>query len=185
MEISQNKINNLTLEIQLGYYQSLEETQKEMVKAFKNNLKQYSLANLKSIINGWEKGLKKELEQTSSPLKQETKPLIENAIKQWEEITPDLIKQKMKSDNKKAKDIKENIEELILELRKNLPGKLAAEHEERLRQYLKLSKSKSEKKKTKKKTKSKQTELDKKLNKLNKEVEEGLAKLSKEIKENN
>lgn len=186
MEIAQNKINSLTMEMQLGYYQSLEETQNEMAKALKNNLNQYSLASLKLIINGWENGLKKELEQMSVPLKGKTKPLIEAAIKQWKELAPELIKQKKGSENKKEKDIKENIEELIKEIRRTLPGKLAAEHEERLRQYLKLTKSKTKKKKSKKKkTKSKQTELDKKLNKLNKEVEEGLAKLSKEIEENN
>ncbi len=185
MEIGQNKVNNLTMEIQLGYYQSLEETQKEMAKALKNNLNQYSLGSLKSIINGWEKGLKKELEQMSSPLKDKAKPLVEDGIKQWKGITRELIKQKKESEGKE-KNIQKNTEELIKELRKNLPGKLAAEHEERLRQYLKLTKSKTKKKESKKKkTKSKQTELDKKLSKLNKEVEEGLAKLSKEIEENN
>ncbi len=185
MEIGQNKINSLTMEIQLGYYQSLQETQQEMIKALKNNLNQYSLASLKSIINGWGEGLEKELAQMPAPLKEKAKPLVENAIKQWAELTPNLIKLKAKSEDK-GKDIKENIEELIKELRKNLPGKLAAEHEERLRQYLKLTKRKTKKKKPKKKkAKSKPTKLDKKLNKLNKEVEEGLAKLSKEIEENN
>lgn len=180
MELNQSKIDALTQEMQLGFYRSLEEAQEGIVEGMEEGLSYISLEGLESFIAGWEKGLEEDLKDMSPTLKKKAEPLVKDALKHWKELTEGLIERKKGISGRKKE--KEDAEKIIKEIQKNLSPILIAQHEKRLRQYLKLTKSDQEDEKENSTEEEKEsTEMEKKLDELNKEVEEGLEKLSEEI----